>query len=589
MRREDVPGAGGRGFAPLRERLLRSYLLVGLIGTAVVTAGVAAALYVRVAIERLAADIDTEVEAAVHDLVQHDPEPSVRRVSVVLGEIATREQERRLAEARRVVRVIDGAIAVVVGLLAAAGTTTLIVSIRAADAITRPLAALADATAALADRSLVADLPVVREDEVGVLTRAFNRMRASVVAAERALIERAAEVTRAHEALQAEVLERTEAEAMFRQLLEATPDAILIVDRHGTIVLVNAASERLFGYPRAELLGADVGGVLPGAVEWLRARTDAQVTDELAGPPDPELAARRRDGGVVSVEIRANPLVIDERHLLAVAVRDVTERRRAAQALRDLNAELEQRVLERTAELRRSNEELERFAAIASHDLQEPLRMVAGYTRLLGERYRGRLDADADVFIAYAVDGAQRMQRLVRALLAYARVSTRTREVQPIDPAPILERTIANLRLAIVERGAVITSDPLPRVRIDASQLGQLLQNLLANALKFGGDRKLHVHVSAERTDAWVTFSVRDNGVGIVAEDAIRVFALFERARRDLDDPGSGIGLAICKKIVERYGGRIWVEPAPARGSVFRFTLPSVIAEQAPRAAGSRA
>lgn len=200
--------------------------------------------------------------------------------------------------------------------------------------------------------------------------------------------------------------------------------------------------------------------------------------------------------------------------------------------------------------------------------------MVASYTQLLAERYRGRLDGDADEFIAYTVDGAQRMQRLVRDLLAYARVSSRARDPEVVDAGPILERAIANLRLAIAERDATVTFDPMPRVRADASQLGQVLQNLLDNALKFHGDRPPRVHVGAERTaDGWV-ISVRDNGIGIPREHAERVFTLFERLQRDPARPGSGIGLALARKIVERHGGRVWVEPASDGGTVVRFTLP---------------
>lgn len=539
MDRRKIDGLqrAGSGFASLREHLLRSHLLVAAIGVAVVAVAVAAAIHARAATLHLAT---AEAPQAAH-----------------------------------VVRTIDVGLGVLLAMFTAAAATSLIVSIRAADRITRRLARLAEATEAFADRTgsdavAIADLPIERDDEIGRLTDAFNRMRASVVAAERALSRRAVEATRAHEALAAEMLERTQAEAMFRQLLEATPDAIFIVDRSGTIVLVSAATERLLDYRRQELVGASIGRMLPAALQW----TALGVAPNGSVMPEPEVLAVRRDGATVPVEIRANPLVIDDRNLVAIAVRDVTERHRAAQALRELNAELEQRVYERTAELRRSNEELERFAAVASHDLQEPLRMVASYTQLLAERYRGRLDGDADEFIAYTVDGAQRMQRLVRDLLAYARVSSRARDPEVVDAGPILERAIANLRLAIAERDATVTFDPMPRVRADASQLGQVLQNLLDNALKFHGDRPPRVHVGAERTaDGWV-ISVRDNGIGIPREHAERVFTLFERLQRDPARPGSGIGLALARKIVERHGGRVWVEPASDGGTVVRFTLP---------------
>ena len=576
--RRDVDGDTRRPrFTPLRERLLRSHLLVASIGGSVIVAGLGAALYARAATLRLTMRSDG-LQAVAREVVQHDPTPPVRYAVERLSAAALAQHVQQRADAAHLVRVIDAEIAIVIVLLAGAAITTLAVAKRAAGAITRPIVALATATATLlVDRTPLDDLPVLREDEVGMLTRTFNRMRASVIVAERELSRRAAEATRANEALRAEFVERTQAEAMFRQLLEATPDAILIVDPAGTIVLVNAASERLFGGPRAGLLGTPLDRVLPAAFGGGRPDLDA-----MSGTMESELLAHRRDGTTVPVELRANPLRIDERTLVAIAVRDVTERYRAAHALGELNAELEQRVAERTAELSRSNAELEKFASIASHDLQAPMRMVASYVRLLAERYRGRLDADADEFIGFAVDGAERMQRLVRDLLAYARVSTRAREPEPTDAAPILERALANLRLAIAESGATITSTPLPRVRVDASQLGQLLQNLVDNALKFRGDRPVEVHVDAERTLQGWTFSIRDNGVGVAAADRERVFDLFERAHGAVGQ-GSGIGLALCKKIVERHGGRIWVEPGPAGGSIFRFTLPACDDDASPR------
>jgi len=542
---------------------------VALIGTTVIAGGVGAAIYARAATLQVTTHTDV-LQTAARELVQQDPSESARHVAERLSAITLVQEARQRADAERLVQVIDIEIAIVFVLMIAGGIATLVVSLRVADSITRPIVALATATATLVvDRTELDDLPVVCEDEVGLLTRTFNRMRASVIIAERELSQQAAEATLAHQAMQAEFLERTQTEAMFRQLLEATPDAILIVDRAGTIVLVNAASEQLFGCARTELVGAALERVLPAA--FADGRLDVDVT---SGTGESKPLAHRRDGTTLPVELRANPLRIDNRTLIAIAVRDVTERERAAQALRELNADLEQRVVERTAELSRSNGELERFAAIASHDLQAPLRMVASYVRLIAERYRGRLDADADEFIGFAVEGAERMQRLVRDLLAYARVSTRARVPEPTDARGILERTLANLRLAIAESGATITAEPLPRVRVDASQLGQLLQNLVDNALKFRGERPVRVHVGAKRAPHGWTFSVRDNGIGVGLEDRERVFALFERVHGVVGQ-GSGIGLAVCRKIVERHGGRIWVDPAPEGGSIFRFTLPA--------------
>ncbi|MDP8940406.1 MAG: PAS domain S-box protein [Actinomycetota bacterium] len=223
---------------------------------------------------------------------------------------------------------------------------------------------------------------------------------------------------------------------------------------------------------------------------------------------------------------------------------------------------------------RRSNEELEQFAYIASHDLQEPLRMVSSYTQLLARRCKGQLDEDADEFIGYAVDGAERMQRLVNGLLTYSRVGTRGKEFSPTDLAIAVEAATANLRLAIEESGAPVTFDTLPTVIGDRTQLTQLFQNLIGNAVKFRGAEPPEIHVGAERRNEEWVISVRDNGIGIDPRYADKVFVIFKRLHGWGEYEGTGLGLAICKRIVERHGGRMWVESAPGEGSTFYFTLP---------------
>ena len=243
--------------------------------------------------------------------------------------------------------------------------------------------------------------------------------------------------------------------------------------------------------------------------------------------------------------------------------------------VRQLNAELERRVEERTGELRRSNEELQQFAYVASHDLQEPLRMVTSYVQLLAQRYQGQLDSEAQEFIGYAVEGAQRMKALIDDLLAYSRVNIRERLVVPTDSGAVLQQTLQNLHIQIAESGATVTADPLPTVSTDRMQLGLLWQNLLSNALKFRGQEPPRVHVSARRQgNDWV-FSVRDNGIGMEPRHTERIFQMFQRLHTRQEYPGTGIGLAICKKIVERHGGRIWVESEPGQGTTFFFTLPA--------------
>jgi signal transduction histidine kinase len=237
---------------------------------------------------------------------------------------------------------------------------------------------------------------------------------------------------------------------------------------------------------------------------------------------------------------------------------------RAENQLRDLNKELV-----------RSNADLQQFAYVASHDLQEPLRMVASYTQLLAKRYKGKLDADADEFIGYAVTGATRMQRLINDLLAYSRLTSRGKAFEQVDCNLLVEDVLNTLRLAIEENRAVVTHDGLPNVTADGGQLGQLFQNLLSNAIKFHGSEPPRVHISAERRNSEWLFSVRDNGIGVDPQYADRIFVIFQRLHNSEEYPGTGIGLALCKKIVERHGGHIWVESQPGQGATFYFSIPT--------------
>jgi PAS domain S-box-containing protein len=252
---------------------------------------------------------------------------------------------------------------------------------------------------------------------------------------------------------------------------------------------------------------------------------------------------------------------------------DVTDLREARETLTRSNVELERRVRARTSELERSNTELDQFASVASHDLQEPLRMVASYTQLLERRLEGRLDVECQEFMRQIVSGAERMRAMVNDLLRYSRVGRGGAGLEAIELGASLERVLANLRLAIEESGARVTRDPLPRVRADAAQMTQLLQNLVGNAIKFRADRAPEIHVSAERAGPDWVIRVRDNGIGVDPSQHERIFKIFQRLHPARAYPGTGMGLAICKKIVERHGGRVWVESEPGRGSVFTFTL----------------
>jgi len=239
-----------------------------------------------------------------------------------------------------------------------------------------------------------------------------------------------------------------------------------------------------------------------------------------------------------------------------------------------LRQQAEKDLAKKADELARSNADLEQFAYVASHDLQEPLRMVAAYTQLLSERYRGKLDGDADKFIGYASEGALRMQVLIQDLLAFSRVGRKEGALTNLDCKEVLQEVRQTLAAAMQESGAVIIPSNLPSVWADRTQMAQLFQNLIGNAIKFRGKEAPVISVQAEKeNDHWL-FRVADNGIGIAPEYAENIFVVFQRLHARTEYPGNGIGLAICKKIVERYGGRIWVESQPGSGSTFKFTIP---------------
>jgi light-regulated signal transduction histidine kinase (bacteriophytochrome) len=252
----------------------------------------------------------------------------------------------------------------------------------------------------------------------------------------------------------------------------------------------------------------------------------------------------------------------------------IEERLRAEEDVRRLNTELERRVQERTAELSRINDELRQFAYVASHDLQEPLRTVGSYAQLLARRYRGQLGADADEFISYMVNGVSRMHTLLNDMLAFSRVTqSQHKPLQTARLEAVLATSLMNLELALKESGATVTHDPLPSVWCDETQIGQVFQNLIGNAIKYRGTEAPRIHIWTENTDQECIVSVRDNGIGIDPQYHERIFGIFKRLHgREL--PGTGMGLAICKRIVERHNGRIWVESETGKGATFRFTLP---------------
>jgi len=497
-----------------------------------------------------------------------------------------------------------------------------------------------------------------------------------------------------------DISERKETEAKYRGLLEAAPDAMVVVHQDGEIVLLNLQAEKQFGYRRDELVGQMVKNIIPeGFAERLIAdgtRTAAQALAQQIGTGI-ELYGRRKDGSEFPIEIMLSPLESTEGILVTAAIRDITDKKLAQEetqqqqhllqliiesiadgvvvadcsgkfllfnsaakrclgigatntdpdqwserygtylpdtvtpypsddlplvrALRGenvdstevfiRNAEVpdgrllditggplrdeggalrggvvvfrditerkksEEHLVKTVGELKRSNDELQQFAYVASHDLQEPLRMVASYTQLLAKRYKGRLDSDADEFIAYAVDGSTRMQGLVQDLLAYSRAGTNGKALHEISSEKALNEALTNLRATMEESGAIVTHDSLPTITTDDRQLAQVFQNLVGNAIKYRGAEIPHVHISAKKNggNEWI-FSVRDNGLGIDPQYFERIFILFQRLHGPREFKGTGIGLAICKKMLERLGGRIWVDSQPKKGSTFYFSLP---------------
>jgi PAS domain S-box-containing protein len=357
-----------------------------------------------------------------------------------------------------------------------------------------------------------------------------------------------------------------ESELRFRAVAETANEGIVMADEQGRIRYWNPGAARMFDRREADVLGQPLSIIMPERFREAHARGfEAFVRTgrlSVAGG-SMEVAGVRRDGTEFPLEVSLSAWETSQGRFVNAIVRDITERKQAQEALEAKNTELA-----------RSNQELEQFAYVASHDLQEPLRMVSNYTQMLARRYADKLDADANEFIGFAVDGAKRMQALIHDLLQFARVGTRGKEFKPTPLASVLEDAVANLAGSIEESKATVTVESLPTLPCDGGQLAQVFQNLIGNALKFRAkDRTPEVRVSAARVPGGWTIAVADNGIGIDPKYFERIFQMFQRLHGRGEYPGTGIGLALCKKIVERHGGRVSVESTPGQGTTFTVTL----------------
>jgi PAS domain S-box-containing protein len=362
-----------------------------------------------------------------------------------------------------------------------------------------------------------------------------------------------------------DVTERKRYEQRFRGLLETAPDAMVIIGADGIISLVNAQTEHMFGYTREELVGQGVEMLVP---ERFRDKHIAHRGRYFHQPKvrpmgaGLELWGRRKDGSEFPIEISLGPMVQGAQGSATAAVRDISDRKA-----------VDRKLAEYAEHLERSNRDLEQFAYIASHDLSAPLRSLSGFAQLLRKRYADKLDDTGKEFVDFINDGARQMKALIDGLLTFSRVGRDADPEDAVDLQKVLEQVERQLLAVVNERGAQISHDPLPQLPGSARELNQLLQNLLSNAIKFQPGERPVVHVGARREGSLWQFSIRDQGIGIAPEHQQKIFQIFQRLHTAEEYDGTGIGLAVCQKIVQRHGGRIWVESEIGKGSVFHFTL----------------
>ncbi|MCS3796779.1 PAS domain S-box protein [Niastella sp. OAS944] len=393
------------------------------------------------------------------------------------------------------------------------------------------------------------------KDEIGILANNFNSMA---------------------EELERSIKEFQQAQQKFKGLLESAPDAIVIVSEKGTIHMINNQCESIFGYKKEELEGCNVEMLLPERFRNKHPEHRQLFFDNPRARPmgaSLELLGLRKNGEEFPVEISLSPLKTEEGVLVTAAIRDISEKKALENEIKEANLSLEQKVKQRTAELEIKNKELEQFAYVASHDLQEPLRTTSSFVELLRKQYYNKIDANADRYINYVIQASDRMKTLIKDLLDYSRIG-REKQFEPVDCNVTFTEVLADLAKVIKENKAVITAEKLPVVKAFPTELKLLFQNLISNSIKFQKEGIApQIDISASKENGHWHFRFRDNGIGIDKQYQQRIFIIFQRLHNRSVYEGSGIGLAHCKKIVELHGGSIWVESEASKGSTFHFTI----------------
>ena len=366
---------------------------------------------------------------------------------------------------------------------------------------------------------------------------------------------------------------KLEEKDIYKALFESAGEGLIVTDKTGIIQLVNPRTQELFGYKSEELTGQSIEMLIP---QKYRSNHTSHRESYTKDPHRRsmglglELYGLKKEGTQFPVEISLNYIKTGEDMLIMALVTDITQRKKIDDELKQVHIDLKSYA----EELEASNKELEQFAYVASHDLQEPLRMVSSYTQLLARRYKDQLDEDANEFIHYAVDGASRMQKLINDLLIFSRVGTREQIFTETDFNEILKTVLLNLSVAIHESDAEIITEKLPTIKADSLQITQLFQNLIANAIKFRKkDTKPVIKINAIDENTHWLFSIEDNGIGIDKKYQDRVFMIFQRLHTRHEYKGSGIGLSIARKITERHSGKIRFESEPGKGTTFYFTI----------------